>query len=288
MAEILNPKSLFSQYEPDTEKLLSQFNQFTGWFKQRFDKKLSRRQALRLFASLALTVMPPVHARILTFHEVPNPQTLADPVTKAIKEGFIPTDLDTVSLYINQIVPWPQPQPFVVATLDDGRLNQYDNAQRAVDIIRTETGFEVPLEFFVITRFEGIKAPLESILSETPSYKNTQDVVHMNKGHLISLAGTGKFRLRNHTHDHGILPRLSILDRNAQVEDGEAQVQRLYALAGISVASRPKQPAFAYPYGEYGGQTGYIGNRYALALSTRKTEFHYPWENTYLGRIPIT
>lgn len=168
MAEILNPIALFSKYESDADKLLSNFHQFRQWWQERFDLRLSRRQALRTFASLALTTVTPVHARILTFHEVPSPQTLSKPVIQAIKEGFVPTDFDTVALYINQIPNWVQPQPFVVVTMDDGRLNQHDNAQRAVDIIRTETRYEITPECFVITRFEGIQKPLEEIPDDTP------------------------------------------------------------------------------------------------------------------------
>ena len=248
--------------------------------------KLSRRQSLRLFTGLVPTITFPIHARILTFHEVPTPETITRPVINAIYADFFPTDLDTVTLYVNQQIPHPQPQPFLVVTLDDGRLSQYNNAQRAADIVRAETSYELPLEFFVITRFEGIKKPLEEIPDNTPSYKNTRNVSHMTKGDLVSLAK--RFNIRNHTHDHGILPRLSIADRNAQVEDGEAQVQKIYDLAGITKASRPQQPGFCYPYGEYAGQIDYIGNRYAFALSTRKTEFHYPWESPYLGRKPVT
>lgn len=218
-----------------------------------------------------------LQSTFLMYHQMSALQLKVD-LLSYIRQGYQPISLETLIGYFNQEVEIPLGLPTFLVTCDDGLASQYKAVMSAVDDVRRQTEWFVPVNFFVLTKFDDPRGPLEEVPDDTPSYS---DGVHqyMTKGQLIELIQAG-YRVENHTVNHPDLTRLDVNNRNADVEGGEARIKTLWKLAG----RERKYRAFAYPYGRYQGQEDYIGGLYDVAFSTMNTVSHSQQTRWRLGR----
>lgn len=254
------------------------------------ERTIERRGFLKLLGAFATTSFvdgtllrrlaetgPRFESTFLMYHELSAARLQRD-LLHLIGRGYQPISLETVVGFLNGELGVPRGLATFHVTCDDGLESQFNAVLKAVGQIQTQTGLFVPVTFFAITKFEDPKGPVEEIPEDTPSYN---DRVHryMTKGQLIRLIKAGH-RVENHTVNHPDLSRLSEGSRNAEVEIGEQRIEALWRLAGVPRNYR----AFAFPYGCYQGQTGYIGGLYDVAFATIPTTVHSAATRYSLGR----
>ncbi|MDO8452775.1 MAG: polysaccharide deacetylase family protein [bacterium] len=258
-------------------------------FQERFTRRQGFEKAAGVVGAAGLTQeFAPVRIKILTYHALYSPDQiyndvmpfLRDDPNRTPKEAYMPIDLDLAVDLISHKYP-PTDQNYLAATCDDGLSSQPDFARASADRIEKETRFPLPIEFFVLTKFEDLEIPVEEMPDGTLSYFDGNPKKHATLGALRGIAREGIHHIRNHTINHGSLPGMSIDKRNAEVEDGEKKILAIYR----SVKRvPPKRKVFAYPNGACKGQEEYILSKYDMAVSTERGELHYPWDMGHIGR----
>lgn len=254
------------------------------------DRQVERREFLKLMGAFLAGIPmnrimpeglvrrePRFESTVLMYHELSAARLKRD-LLYLTRRGYQPISLETLIGLLNGETKIPPGQRTFHVTCDDGLASQFNPVFQAMGDIQGETGLFVPVTFFVITKFEDPRGPIEEVPDDTPSYS---DRVHryMTKGQLIHLIQAG-YRIENHTVNHPDLTRLSQGARNAEVEIGEQRIEALWRLAGVP----RKHRAFAYPYGRYRDQTEYIRNLYDVAFSTIATTTHSLSTRYILGR----
>ena len=113
-----------------------------------------------------------------------------------------------------------------------------------MDEIIKKTGVFVPLNLFVITKFDDPKGPIANISDETPTYSDGVNRF-LTKGQVVQMLKEGHI-VHNHTVNHDRnLPQQPETIWRGEIETAEMRIKALYDLAGV-----PRQvKAFAYPYG---------------------------------------
>lgn len=197
-----------------------------------------------------------------------------------INRGFEPIGLERLVDHLNGNVMIPPDQPTFMVTCDDGLASQYPAVTEAVYEVLNETGYFVPVIFFVMTKFNDLPLPMKDIPGDTPLY-NDHVNWYMTKDEIIKLIQMG-FRPEAHTPNHGYLPDLKEDDQRAEIVDGEKHIRDIYELAGV----KKKYSALAYPRGGYNYQiVDLVSQIYDVAFSTNPTTFHSSSARYILGRI---
>lgn len=251
--------------------------------------ELNRRQFLRAFsitpffpqvAEAVLKEWEPVFtSSVLMYHEI-SPQRLKTDLMNLLEQGAVPISLESLAGILNNEVEIPENPTFLV-TCDDGLASQYYEGARVVDNVAGETGIFIPLNLFVMTKFEDLPLSVEEIPDQTPSF-NDGAHRYMTKVQLVEMIKMGH-HVGNHTVNHSYLTRLSLGARNAEVEVGEERVQKLWDLAGTIRTVK----SFAYPFGVFNSAViSYLADLgYDLAFSKLPKTHYIPSDRLILGRI---
>lgn len=258
------------------------------------ERLFNRRHVLKAAAGSALLgvlnpLAPLVQAKeetfevaVLMYHEM-SPKAFKNDLLWRINQGEQPVSLPTYISFLDGSINIPAGLRMFLVTCDDGLLSQYRAASAVIDEVRKQTGWFVPMNFFVMTKFNDPPLPLAEIPRNTSSYN---DDVHqyMSLGEMIEFIQRGH-RVENHTVNHGNLSALSWGARNAEVEGGEERIEEIWQLAGVERDFK----TMAYPYGVYQGQLEYVQSLgYAAAFSTISTTVHSSASRFFAGRIRIT
>lgn len=220
-----------------------------------------------------------LESTFLMYHQM-SASGLKRDLLNYINRGFEPIGLERLVDHLNGNVMIPSDQPTFMVTCDDGLASQYPAVTETVYEVLNETGYFVPVVFFVLTKFNDLPLPMEEIPGDTPSYN---DRVHqyLTKDQIIDLIQRG-FQVEPHTPNHGYLPALAEDAWRAEVIDGERHVRELWKLAG----REKKYSALAYPMGGYNYQiVDLVSQIYDVAFSTNPTTFHSSSARYILGRI---
>lgn len=251
--------------------------------------ELNRRQFLKAcsiipfaprVAEAVLKELEPVFiSSVFMYHEISYRRLKAD-LMNLLEQGANPISLETLVGILNNEVEIPQNPTFLV-TCDDGLASQYEEGARVVNDIAGEAGIFIPLNLFVMTKFEDLPMSVEEIPDNTPSF-NDGTHRYMSKEQLLEMIKMGH-QVSNHTVNHGYLTRLSLGARNAEVEIGEERIQALWNLAGVSRTSK----AFAYPFGVFNqAVVSYLADLgYDMAFSKLPKTAHKLADRLILGRI---
>jgi len=168
-----------------------------------------------------------------------------------------------------------------MVTCDDGLASQYGSVLRATQEIERETGWFIPVTFFIMTKFNDPRVPMSDVSENTPTY-NDGEHDYLTLGQVMTILQE-RHILANHTVDHAIL--LSTLPegvRNSEVETGEDRLDVIYDRAGVKRSMK----MLAYPVGSYAGQLGFVEQAgFDLAFSTERTTFHTSNTRFHLGRV---
>lgn len=218
---------------------------------------------------------------VLMYHEVTASRLRSD-VMGLIRSGYMPISSDQFANILNGQEDTPTTPTFMV-TCDDGLLSQYTQGLPALETIAKETGIIVPMTLFSIMKFENLDGPLDQMSDIIPSFSDGTHK-YMTKAQLIEMIRRGN-NVENHTVNHLKLNQLTEEARNFEVEYAEKRINELWDIAGVERSTR----IFAYPFGVYNGQEGYLGDLgFDTAFTTERQIKHDSVRKFRQGRVRET
>ncbi|MDO8573236.1 MAG: polysaccharide deacetylase family protein [Candidatus Daviesbacteria bacterium] len=223
--------------------------------------------------------VPVLNSSFLIYHELDYRTLKQNLLTRLINDEQ-PVSPETVVNVLNGLTKIPEGLKTFMVTCDDGLASQYGAVLRATSEIEKETGWFIPVTFFIMTKFDEPQVPIEEVPESSPTYNDGRHS-YLTLGQGITILQE-RHILANHTVDHARLNTLPEGQRNSEIATGEDRLDIIYTRAGIARTVR----MLAYPEGRYSGQLEFVQQSgFDLAFSTERTTVHTSNTRFHLGSV---
>lgn len=234
------------------------------------NKKMPRRKFLAgavfagLGAAFGISIIQPtkvcansnvIKLFLPTYHRISSSSILIEDYSRCRQNGWEAISFEDLGMFVTG--EGELPEYCFLPTFDDGFVEQKPTILATRDYIKSQWGEEYKAVVFVMTQYEQLSDPVETLPESTLTYKE-KDVYkpgevprHMTIGDNIELLQKGEEFVRIESHDlnHADLssPNLSEGALEAEIFESQRRLDILYQRAGMKRIFS----ALAYPYWQH-------------------------------------